>query len=358
MFNLDATTAETYLRQSGRIDAGESVTVRELTGGVSNVVLLIERTSPGALGSPSLPARFVIKQSRPQLRVPQPWFCSVERNWREVEVLDECYRALVGHPAGDTNVCVPKLLFSDRENFLFAMTAAPADHVTWKQRLLAGSVEMDIVAACGRTLGRLHAATWRNGDVAGRLGDRSLFEALRIDPYYQAITTVYCHLQREIEQLIESVATHSLCLVHADFSPKNVLVYETGERTELLLIDFETGHYGDPAFDLGFFTSHLVLKAFYHAPGHEPFAQLLDMFWASYRPVLATVAEANELADLEQRAARNLAGCLLARLDGKSRVEYLTDNAKRAAVRALATDLLTARQTGWSESWSKYVATQ
>jgi thiamine kinase-like enzyme len=186
----------------------------------------------------------------------------------------------------------------------------------------------------------LHAATWRNDEIARRLGDRTLFDALRIDPYYRAIADAHGQLRQEIEQLIESVAQHNLCLVHADFSPKNLLVYEAGGRTKLLLIDFETGHYGDPAFDLGFFTSHLVLKTIYHAPRHEPFKRLLDTFWASYRPVVAAVATANEMTDLQQRAVRNLAGCLLARVDGKSRVDYLTDDSKRTQVRALATRLL------------------
>lgn len=356
MLNLDATTAAGYLRQSGRIDATETVTVEELTGGVSNRVLLVERSGPGAPGSALLPSRFVIKQARPQLRVPQPWFCSVERNWREVEVLGECHRALEGTPADKAIVHTPKVLFADRENYLFAMTAAPVDHVTWKQRLLAGffsAIDLDIAAACGRTLGQLHAATWRNDETARCLGDRSLFEALRIDPYYRAIASVYGHLWREIEQLIESGARHSLCLVHADFSPKNLLVFEVGGRTELLLIDFETGHYGDPAFDLGFFTSHLVLKAVYHAPRHEQFERLLDTFWASYRPAVATVADANEMVELEQRAARNLAGCLLARLDGKSRIEYLADELKRNTVRAMATHLLSTKEVHCTEWWKQ-----
>jgi aminoglycoside phosphotransferase (APT) family kinase protein len=274
--------------------------------------------------------------------VPQPWFCSVERNWREVEVLRECERALQNRPAGEAIVHTPNVLFSDRENYLFAMTAAPADHVTWKERLLAGSVDLDIAAACGRTLGQIHAATWRNNDTVRLLGDRTLFDALRIDPYYRAVADVHADLRQEIEQLIDSVARHSLCLVHADFSPKNLLVYETGGRTEVLLIDFETGHYGDPAFDLGFFMSHLVLKTIYHAPQDEPFKRLMSAFWSSYQLALGAVASASEMTDLEQRAVRNLAGCLLARLDGKSRVEYLTDDLKRAQARALATRLLTS----------------
>ena len=72
---IDAHNAADYLRQHHRIALDESVSIRELPGGVSNVVLYVERqTSPD----------FVVKQAREQLRVAAPWFCSVERIWREV----------------------------------------------------------------------------------------------------------------------------------------------------------------------------------------------------------------------------------------------------------------------------------
>ena len=36
----------------------------------------------------------VMKQARQQLRVPQPWFCGVERVLREIEVLHLCEKVL------------------------------------------------------------------------------------------------------------------------------------------------------------------------------------------------------------------------------------------------------------------------
>ena len=43
------------------------------------MVLLVERSPPAA--------DFVLKQARAQLRTRQEWFSSVERIWREAEVL-------------------------------------------------------------------------------------------------------------------------------------------------------------------------------------------------------------------------------------------------------------------------------
>src|SRR5690606_33843865 len=174
----------------GRIGPYETVNVRPLTGGVSNEVFYIER------GDPSLPD-FVLKQARPQLRAADPWFCRVERIWREVETLRVCHNALASWTPSapqsdavevtDQNgkipslvTAVPHLVFEDRENYAFAMTAAPP-HEVWKQRLLAGRTEPAVAHACGQLLGALHAQTWRDNTLARDLGDRSFFDELRID---------------------------------------------------------------------------------------------------------------------------------------------------------------------------------
>src|SRR5262245_36718618 len=130
---IDANNAARYLYDTGRIAAVDEVVVRELSGGVSNLVLLVSRPD----GEPC----YVLKQAREQLRVPEPWFCSVRRIWREIDVLEESQRALSAAPRNSGEACVemtlPRVLFSDRDSYLFAMTAAPP-HEVWKQRLLAG----------------------------------------------------------------------------------------------------------------------------------------------------------------------------------------------------------------------------
>jgi 5-methylthioribose kinase len=339
MHLIDAETAEAYLRSTGRAGPDERLRVRRLSGGVSNEVLYVERRdAPGG--------DFVLKQARPQLRVPDPWYCSVERIWREVETLRVCSRVLgaVSQQAADGRTfAVPGLLFEDRENYLFAMSAAPP-HEVWKQRLLAGRVEPEIAAACGRMLAALHAGTWRDAQLAGPLGDRSFFDDLRIDPYYRRVAEVHPDLQPAIAALIDSLEANCLCLVHGDFSPKNLLVDEAGGVT---LVDFEVGHLGDPAFDLGFFLSHLTLKAFWSGPRFGEYLTLTDAFWRTYREGMSDAAADDELRDLTARAVRNFAGCLLARIDGKSRVEYLTDESLRDGVRRCARSLLLDTPATW-----------
>jgi 5-methylthioribose kinase len=316
MLSLTAPSAADYLRARGLAAAAEPLQIRELAGGVSNVVLLVQR--PGG-------ERFVLKQALPRLRVEQEWLCSIERIWREVEVLRLCGR-LVGQESGDSGaksgnvwVRVPSVLFEDRENYCFAMTAAPAEHQTWKSMLLAGQADLAIAEACGRLLGRLHARSWNDSEIARQLDDRTFFRDLRISPYYDRIAEVHSDLAEQIRQVSDSIWSHRRCLVHGDYSPKNLLV----AGRELWLIDFEVGHYGDGAFDLGFFLTHLVLKTFVAGPRAAEYLALIASFRAAYDDQLLPVAGAAELAQLWQRTIGALSGCLLARVDGKSPVDYL-----------------------------------
>jgi tRNA A-37 threonylcarbamoyl transferase component Bud32 len=288
----------------------------------------------------------ILKQARGQLNVAEPWFCSVKRVWREIDVLRECERLLSHDQAdGDFQVETPRFLFEDRENYLYAMSAAPADHIVWKSELLAGVARRDVAAACGRLLGRLHAGSWNDAGLARRLDDRTFFDDLRLDPYYRQVAKVHSELAPALEQLIADVWRERHCLVHGDFSPKNLLVYDR----RLILIDFEVGHYGDPAFDLGFFLTHLLLKTFYHVPRHEPYFELTDSFWASYRKEMAQAVSPRDFDALVGRGILNLAGCSLARLDGKSRIEYLNDNSRRDAVRELCRQIFATRPHQWSD---------
>jgi thiamine kinase-like enzyme len=106
-----------------------------------------------------------------------------------------------------------------------------------------------------------------------------------------------------------------------------------------MLIDFEVGHFGDPAFDLGFFLAHLMAKSVRAAANRRLLLRAARYFWMAYREQLATVAASEEISEIEQRMMLNLAGCLLARADGKSPLEYLTD-VERQAIRTLGREWL------------------
>lgn len=342
MYEITPLTAGEYLQASGRLNPGESLLVRELAGGVSNVVLLVEL--------PARRERYVLKQARGRLRVAADWRCPVERIWREIDTLRLC-RQLVANescPSGSWQPVVPDLLWEDRENYCYAMTAAPADHRTWKECLLGGDLADSgrIAASAGALLGRLHAGSWREPAIAAALADRTYFEALRVDPYYRHLIRNRPELAHYVQPLIDSLDGQRCALVHGDFSPKNLLVWPD----RLMLIDFEVGHFGDPAFDLGFFLTHLVLKVIWSG-SQVKYLPLASEFWRSYRTRFADAANESELTALARRMVQHLAGCLLARIDGKSPFDYLPPTAV-PHVRELAIRLFAESPTGWDEACS------
>ena len=96
-----------------------------------------------------------------------------------------------------------------------------------------------------------------------------------------------------------------------------------------VFLDAECAWYGDPAFDLAFCLNHLLLKCLWT---RRAAAAFLDCFDALSRAYLARVCW-EPAADTGARAASLLPALLLARIDGKSPVEYVTGRDFEGAVR-------------------------
>jgi aminoglycoside phosphotransferase (APT) family kinase protein len=116
---------------------------------------------------------------------------------------------------------------------------------------------------------------------------------------------------------VEEMPLHKHSLVHGDYSPKNILVY----RGKLILLDYEVAHWGEPAFDLGFALTHFLSKAHHLPPVRVPVADAARLFWQLYSGEVALLDWAK---DIEPRVVRHTLGCMLARVAGKSPLEYLT----------------------------------
>ena len=163
--------------------------------------------------------------------------------------------------------------------------------------------------------------------------ERCFFEQLRIEPYYQYTATQVPETADFLTRLVADTRGRRLSLVHGDYSPKNVLVH----AGRLVLLDHEVIHWGDPSFDLGFSLTHLLAKANHLIPHRARFADAAKLYWRTYRQALGD--DVPWAADLEPTAVRQTLGCLLARVAGRSTLEYL-DVAGRERQRAVAVALV------------------
>ena len=327
MFEVDDRTLIDYFSGPGQglieqlglpADAWQRTSGQTLAWGVSNLVMRIE--APGL--------SFVLKQSRKQLRTKIDWFSRLDRIWREVDV----QRALLSFvPSGS----VPQVLFEDRDNYLYGMEAVEADHRVWKAELLAGRADPAIARQLGAWLAIVHCASTNRPDLREQLGDRVVFDELRLDPFYRYVAQHEVAFREPLERLIADTLARQDCLVLADFSPKNILLTPRGP----IVVDFETGHYGDPGFDIGFFLSHLLLKTVRFFDRVDEYLGLAREFWSSYLTGLGNgpdwLSSAGRSPSFDGQCVRHLAACMLARIDGKSRVDYLTQVWQAPLIREL-----------------------
>ena len=325
MREITPENAAEYLRAAGRVPDGRAVAVRALGWGVSNVVMRVEVEGEHP---------YVLKQARERLRTKKLWVSRLERIWTERDALELLGSFL--EPEGT----VPRVLFSDDENYLYAMTHAPEEAVVWKEQLLAGAIDPEVARRAGEVLGTIHKTTRAPGVLGARFDDATVFDELRIDPFYRESARAHPAIKPQIDALIASMANApDRCLVLGDFSPKNILVHDKG----LTLVDFETAHAGDPAFDLGFFLSHLFLKSLRRdGPALDAYSILKRAFLSGYGGVTGLM-----VGGVIARAESHENACTLARIDGKSPVDYLDDE-ERGIARAAALNGLrsAARGTG------------
>jgi aminoglycoside phosphotransferase (APT) family kinase protein len=315
------------LRRDGVISA--DARLRPLSGGVSSDVFLIEDGRPPR----------VVKRALPQLRVADTWAANVSRNEFEQRYLNYVSRFMPDS--------VPAVLA--KGDGYFVMPYFDAAFTNWKRRLLAGDARVQDAQAVGRFLGRVHQHSWNEPETARQFDSGENFRQLRIDPYLLTVGRRYPEINDLIRAEVDRLAKRRECLLHGDFSPKNMLFSEGG----LVVLDCEVACFGDPAFDLAFLTSHLLLKALYHAPRDLGLRELVEAFSTSY--LQERCLPHDEQTSLFDRTSRLACLLLLARVDGKSPVEYL-DQQRQEVVRSFTLAALPHPSTNLREFCKDWIA--
>ena len=303
-----------YLRGGGWVKPRETPQFVNLRGGVSNRTVWVRHAER---------EDWVLKQALSKLRVAVDWYSAPERIQREADGMIWLGLIIPNR--------VPELVFLDPSQSILAMTAVPQPHENWKNLLLRGGGSMDHARSFGRLLARIHNAGSAHPLLEHEFSERRFFEELRLEPYYGYTATQVPAARRFLEQLINDTRMRRYALVHGDYSPKNVLIHADG----LTLLDFEVIHFGDPAFDIGFSLTHFLSKAHYMPARRAALLGMARAYWRAY--VGGLVKPQRDI--IGRFAARHTLACCLARVAGRSPLEYL-DGEQRGRQRRIALGLL------------------
>jgi len=309
------------LRRMGLCAPGETPRAEPLEGGVSSDIWRVDLAR----------GPVCVKRALSRLKVAQLWEAPTERNRYEYEWFRVAAQA--------APQAVPKVIAREESAFVMEYLD-PANHPVWKALLREGEADPGFAAEVGRALARIHAATL---GVAELFPTDEIFYAIRLEPYLVATARKHPRLRGPLEELVARTASTKVCLVHGDVSPKNILAGPAGP----VFLDAECAWYGDPAFDLAFCLNHLLLKCLWRPHARAGFLRCFDALAQAY-------LEGVSFEGVESRTASLLPGLLLARVDGKSPVEYLTEDAQKDIVRRVARALLetpVSRVSEVAEAW-------
>lgn len=303
----DATAMRRQLLEDGFILDPEAE-VSALTGGISSDIY---RVVDGD-------RIFVIKRALEKLRVKDDWHADISRNRYELAYLQCVSRFLPK--------AVPEVLFSNPEQGYFAMEYLGGNFANWKEVLLSGDCRDQHAEIAGSVLGMIHRHTWGDENIQSDFESTDNFHQLRIEPYLLTTADRHPELANWICTEADRLRNTRLCLVHGDYSPKNLMLSDN----RLIVLDCEVAWYGDPVFDVAFLLNHLLLKAL-HLDAHRlECVELARIAWQAYRNELG---ETYANSDLAPHLPTMLPMLMLARVDGKSPLEYLCDEKKKQTLR-------------------------
>ena len=304
-----------FLFRTGLLQRGAAARWTELSGGVSSDSWKVE-----------LPAQTIcVKRALARLKVEADWQAPTVRNAYEWEWFVFVHRNFPG--------IVPRPVAHDAQMQMLAMEyLPPEDFRLWKTELLAGAADHQLAARVGASLAKIHARSAFDPELARTFATDEIFFALRIEAYLLATAEKHPRVAPQIREIAARTFAAKIALVHGDVSPKNILI---GENKPVFL-DAETAWFGDPAFDPAFCLNHLLLKAAFQPRFSGGYRNCFESFAESY----LSGVDWEPRAEIEARTARLLPVLYLARVDGKSPVEYIRDESVKNKIRCAALALI------------------
>jgi aminoglycoside phosphotransferase (APT) family kinase protein len=298
---VDEHSIHKYLLHIGFASSDSPPEVNKIPGGVSNHVWKVRGRE----------RCFVVKQPLEKLATADDWYSGVERIDTEVAALRTLAMWAPGH--------IPDVLFFDQDSHVCIMSCAPDPGVSWKEEMMGGKFDGSTALAAGKLLAGIHRqSASAEQPLIEAFSSLRFLEELRLDPFHRFVAKKHPELGTAIDRLVDELVSRPTCFVHGDFSPKNLLL---GKDRGLTLIDCEVAHWGNPVFDVAFCLGHLMLKGW--ALGHQ------------IEAVESVSAFLDGYGEPPEGLIRHLALMLLARIDGKSTIDYLTSPVLESGIRSV-----------------------
>jgi len=289
--------------------------IEKLSGGVSSDIWKI--TNENHI--------FCLKKAKKKLDVKEDWFVPIERNIYEYKWYNEVNKLV-------PNIA-PQVIYSDTNNFFFIMEYFDEKKFPlWKKELFKSNININFSQSVAQNLSFIHLNTFNNSELKSKFDTIKLFEDLRIDPYIRFTATIHDDIKNKLLDIANNLNNKKITLVHGDISPKNILI----NNDKPIFLDAECAWYGDPAFDFAFCINHLILKSI-------KLPKVKDLLSKSFRILSDTYLMNVKWEDpklFEKRTILILSALMLARIDGKSPVEYINSNYEKQFIRSFAKSII------------------
>lgn len=304
-----------YLINKNVVKDVDQVKIHYCQGGVSCTVAYVETKEQP----------MIIKQALRQLKTKDTWLCDPNRMYIEY-ASNQIYHDLLPD-------CAPKTYFYDEDNYIYGREAVPDGCLMWKDYLMQGDLNFEIAKKSVDVLVAIHNKCAGDAAIKKAFENKEVFYGLRISPYFEFTTKKHTEISKLCEELTHLMMDSAISLVHGDYSPKNIMIM--GEKIQVL--DFEVAHYGHPAFDLAFLVNHIILKSVKFEEYAAGYLALAEYMMKRY---LSQMTFMNQ-KEFEPVFVKTLQMLFLARIDGKSPVEYLcSEPLKQEKVRKISLSMI------------------
>ena len=298
-----------------KIENNNIVSITPLKGGVSCEIYRVDTKYKS----------YCVKKALKKLKVKKNWYADPIRSYYEFLWLKKAKKILPNS--------IPEVLhFNKKHNFLIIEYLDMKKFTNLKDDLLKGNVNIPVISTLSKKLCFIHASLKSTYNKKIFQPHNFNFINLRVDPYIIELIKEYPQLKNNIYEVASFLKNNHHTVIHGDFTPKNILV----SKTEQIILDAEVANYGDPVFDIISLINHLIIKLIYVKKNKKLFINALKK---SFNDYFSNVTWEDKQI-IVKRSLSLIPLMILARIDGKSPAEYLTQKKNKNTLRKIALELI------------------